>query len=243
MPRFGGQTPFPMRFGGAGPYGVRIKSILDGLNRARGSAYDTTATSNVYAENNATARVIADVFGVNQRLANQFDATRMTTNLSRWEKILNIIPAPTDSDTTRRARIASLFSRTGLSPFTSFLVPQLAALLGSVFVAVEFISYSNAVIHVPDGTYPWGTVAIGSPWSSTTAHLLVRVTSAGITEAAFQNSVGLIASLLDATLPAWATYDWYRAPQTGAPIAVTGGPSAAGFYLDERNLDNEVFDI
>ena len=39
------------------------------------------------------------------------------------------------------------------------------------------------------------------------------------------------------------TVDWYRAPELGTPITVSGGPSAAGFYLDERNLNESVFDV
>lgn len=243
MPRFGGLCHYPNRFGGKGPSGVRLEGFLNSLNQARGDAYDTSATSNVYAENFAAARVINDIWSTEARFANQWDAARMTTNLPRWEKILGLSPLPSDSDTTRRLRVGNLFSRTGQSPFTSYLAVQLAALLGPVFVAVEYISYANARMTSPDNTYPWGIVVAGSPWSSTTAHILVRTRiPAGYREADFQSAIGLIAPFMEALLPAWSTFDWYR--PGGTSINVVGGPSAGGFYLDDgQNLNFEVFDV
>ena len=227
--------------GGAGPNGNRLRSFYDALGRARGDAYDTTQTSNVSAETVATARLVASIWSTNQRMANQWDPLRMTTSLPRWEKILNIVPLPTDSDTTRRARIQAISARTGQAPFTTYLSAQLAALLGPVFVAVEYISVGLAVIHVPDGTYPFGTVVPGTPWSSTTAHILIRTqVPAGYKESDFQAAIGLVAPFMDAVAPAWVTFDWYRP----GPVytAILGGPSASGFYLDDpHNLDNEVF--
>jgi|GEM_PF-3162123 len=242
MPRFGGLCPYPSRFGGKGPYGVLLEGILNGLNQGRGDAYDVTSTSNVYAENLAIARVLNDIWSTNARLSNQWDAARMTTSIGRWEKILGINPLPTDSDTTRRTRIAGIFSSTGQSPFTSYLTTQLASLLGPVFVAVEYISYANARITVPDGTYPWGMVAIGAPWSSTTAHILIRTKlPTGYREADFRAAVGLIPMFMDAVGPAWIDFDWYRPGAVN--VNVVGGPSAGGFYLDDvPNLDFEVFD-
>lgn len=243
MPRFGGLCHYPNRFGGKGPSGVRLEGFVNSLNQARGDAYDTTATSNVYAENFAAARVINDIWSTQARFANQWDAARMTTNLPRWEKILGLSPFPSDSDATRRTRIATLFARTGQSPFTAYLATQLAALIGPVFVAVEYISYANARITSPDNTYPWGAVAPGAPWSSTTAHILVRTKlPASYREAEFQAAVGLIAPFMEASLPAWSTYDWYRPGNTS--VNIPGGPSAGGFYLDDGlNLNFEVFDV
>lgn len=243
MPAFGGMSPSPRRMGGAGPNGNRLRVFYDALGRARGDGYDTTQTSNVSAETMATARVIALIWSTNQRLANQWDPFRMTTNLPRWEKILNIVPLPTDSDSARRARIQTIFARTGQAPFTSYIATQLAALLGSFFVAVEYISVANAVITVPNGTYPFGIVSAGAPWSSTTAHILIRTKlPTGAKESDFQAAIGLINPFMDAVAPAWVTWDFYR-PGT-VSVAVTGGPSAGGFYLDDaQNLNLEVFDV
>ncbi len=78
----------------------------------------------------------------------------------------------------------------------------------------------------------------------TVAHILVRIQKpAGATEAMFYEAAGKVAPALDPLVPAWVTFDWYRAPLS-TPINVVGGPSAGGFYLDdEHNLDNNVFDV
>jgi uncharacterized protein YmfQ (DUF2313 family) len=245
MPRFGGMTPFPNRFGGPGPNGIRIKVILDSLNRQRGNAYDTSVwSSNVYAENMATARMLAGIWSANQRLANQWDPQRMTSNLSRWEKILGLAPAPSDTTKTRQTRVQAVFAQTGQVGFTSYLSTRVSGLLGVFYVALEFISYANAVINVPNGSYPWGTVNAGSPWYSTTAHILVRVQKpTGYSDADFNTAVGKLAPAMESLLPAWASWDWYRAPSIGAPVVVSGGPSAGGFYFDEQNFDILVFDV
>lgn len=243
MPCFGGLTPFPKRLGGGKP---RAKVILDSLNRGRGTGLDTTAWSSpVYGENVVAARAIAAAWSTNQRLANLWDTRRMTgTMIPRWEKIRAVTPNYGDSDITRRARLAAIEATAGMNPTHGALTALLTAALGSFFVALEYISIANAVINVPDGSYPFGTVnPTSAPWSSTVANILVRLQlPTGATEAQFSAAAGLAQQMLDPIVPAWATFTWYR----GGPITVnvSGGPGAGGFYLDDSpNLDYEVFDV
>lgn len=222
-----------------------LEYVLESLNAQRGTAYDITEDSAVYAENMAYARALAEVLSMNQRLANQWIPSKMTTCLARWEAICGIRPAPTDTDAVRRARIAQKFDFIGKLANRAKLDEELAAELGSVFVAVEYISYANAIIHVPDGTYPWGTVSSGAPWCSTVAHVLIKTqVPTGYTEEDYYAAVARVSPLMEQLAPAWVTWDWYRAPASGTPVSVSGGPSAGGFYLDdEHNLDNNVFDV
>lgn len=242
MPCFGGLTPFPKRFGGGRP---RAKAILDSLNAGRGTGLDTAAwASPVYGENVVAARAIAAARSTNQRLANIWDSRRVTGHaIARWEKIRGITPLPGDSDNTRRARLAAIEAQAGINPTHAVLTTLLSAALGSVFVGIEYISVANAVINVPDGSYPFGTPNTASPWSSTVAHILVRVQKpTGMTEGQFYEAAGRVVSVLDPIVPAWAYFDWYR----NGPVSVnvSGGPSGGGFYLDDdHNLDNEVFDV
>jgi uncharacterized protein YmfQ (DUF2313 family) len=221
-----------------------VQVILDSLNADRGTAYDAaTSTTTVYVENMAIARAVAAAWGTNERLGNLWVAGSMTDDvLERWERILAINPPPTDTGTERRERIAALFARFGQPVINGYLSTILAAELGDVFVAVESISYANARILVPDASYPWGVVVTGgSPWSSTVAHVMVRLQKpTGWTEREFYDAAGQVLPLLDPLLPVWATVDWYR--PGAVSVAVSGGPSAGGFYLDEAlNLDNQVF--
>ena len=240
---YGGHFPYPRRFGGGRP---RLKIIHDALNAARGTALDASdSTSVAWVENMAHARAVCfDGYGTNDRLALQWDPDRMTDMLSRWEQILKILPAPNASVPERReavrARLRRFLDATALH---SRILGILTRELGEYFVAVEYISAANAVIHVPDASYPWGSVVSGAPWTSTVAHILVLLTQPGnASESAFYDAAAKVGPALDSILPAWVTFNWYRAPTYGAPVNVSGGPSMGGVYLDNpANLDNNVF--
>jgi hypothetical protein len=166
--------------------------------------------------------------------------------LSRWEKIFGIVPAPRATEYDRRRVLVRRWQRfRDAAALHSRLLARLRAEVGEVFSAVEYIDVTNAVIHVPDASYPWGTIATGAPWTSTVAHILVLlVKPAGYTEGDFYTAASKVAPALDGLVPAWCTFDWYRAPAAGPAINVSGGPSQAGFYLDnDHNLDNSVFDV
>lgn len=240
---FGGYHPYPRRFAGGKP---QLQVIHESLNAQRGTAYDATNSETVvWVENMAIARAITfDGWGANARLANQRDPARMTDMLPRWERIFKIVPSPSASDAERRLAVQRRFERFGKTSNHARLTTVLSDELGDFFVAVEYISLANAVVNVASGSYPWGTPNPLVPWSSTTAHILVLLQKpAGASEGQFYEAAGKVALLLDPALPAWATFDWYRAPES-TPIDISGGPSMAGFYLDdEHNLDNNVFDV
>jgi hypothetical protein len=245
---YGGYHPYPRRFGGQRHDGKPLLQVVhESLNAQRGAAFDTDDGTSVAAiENMAYARAITyDGWELNRRLGMQWDARRVTDTLPRWEAIFKIRPAPGASERERREVLASRWARFGGVTNHSRLVTELSTALGDYFVAVEYISLANAVVHVPDGTYPWGTVAPGVPWYSTVAHLLVRLQKpTGATEAQFYEAAGKVVTILDPIVSSFVTFDWYRAPEGYAAINVVGGPSAGGFYFDaEHNLDNNVFDV
>jgi hypothetical protein len=241
---YGGYHPFPKRYGGGKP---RLKVVHDALNAARGSALDASNPDTVaWVENMALARAIAlDGYGTNERLSLQWDPDRVTDMLARWEAIFNVAPAPGATDHERREVIGRRLRRfLEASSLHSRLLRRLQQEVGEVFNAIEYIDVANAVIHVPDPSYPWGTVTTGVPWRSTVAHILVLlVKPSGYTEENFYAAAAKVAPAIDSLVPAWCTFDWYRKPAGGPAISVSGGPSQAGFYLDdEHNLDNCVFD-
>jgi len=243
---FGGHHPYPRRFGGGRP---RLRIIHDALNAARGTSLDASSSNTVaWVENMAYARAICfDGFGTNDRLSLQWDPDRMTgVMLERWEQVLKLTPAPTAPEATRREVVRKKWERfIHASALHSRVLTLLTEALGEVFVAIEYIDIDNAVVHVPDPSYPWGTVADGAPWSSTVAHVLVLLEKPeGYSEGDFYEAAAKVHPLLDGLLPAWTTIDWYRGSEEHPWINVSGGPSRAGFYLDDpHNLDNEVFDI
>lgn len=239
MSKFGGMSPYPRKFGGGRP---RVQAVLEQLNADRGDAYDATDSSTtVYVENMAIARAISAAWGTNERLGNMWAAERMSDDaLLRWEKILALAPGPDDDPAVRRGRVKAIFERFGWGSTAAAISVALEEALSGAFVAVEYIPYALAHILVPDGTYPWGVVG-DVPWSSNTAHVLVRLQKPiGWSEGSFYEAVANIALILEPILPAWCTFNWYRPGPVYAPI--TDGPSAAGFYLDDDfNLDNQIF--
>lgn len=241
MPTFGGFSPYPRRFGGGR---TRVQDCLDALNADRGTAFDAEDTESVvYAENMALARAISAAWGTNVRLGYLWDPMRCPLDvLARWERIMALYPRPEDNEVTRRRRVLAIFEAIGKATVNGLVHSLLEPALGEALVAVEHISVDNAVITVPDDSYPWGSVSGSSPWSSTVSHILIRLQKpAGWTEAQFYEAAGKVSQLLDPALPVWVTFDWYRAGETS--VAVEGGASAAGFYLDDdANLDNQVLD-
>lgn len=241
---YGGYFPYPRRFGGGKP---TLQVVHESLNAARGSAVDASNSSTVaWVENMAYARAITfDGYGMNERVSLQWDPDRMTSFLPRWEKIFGIAVPSAATESERRVEVKKRRKRFAeATSFHSRLVTRLSAELGSVFVAVEYIDVSNAVVHVPDPSYPFGTVADGVPWYSTVARILVLLQKPqSYSEADFYKAAGKVFPATDGLIPAWATIDWYRAPEGYPAVSVSGGPSQAGFYLDaEHNLDNSVFD-
>jgi hypothetical protein len=241
---FGGFHPHPRRFGQGRPF---LRVVHDALAAARGTAIDALTPGTVaYVETHAYARALVfDGYGTNERLGNQCDPRRVTDMLSRWEKITGLLPIPTATLHDRRVAVLRRMRRfLHAAAFHSRLHTVLLQELGDFFVAIEYIDINNAVVHVPDVAYPWGTVLDGAPWTSTVYKILVLTQRpVGASESEFYERISKIGPGIDNLLPGPNLFDWYRAPHGGAPVEVSGGPSQAGFYLDdEHNLDNNVFD-
>lgn len=245
MPLYGRFTPGGERYGGGTP---ALETILESLNRARGTAYNVDADGIVYAENEAIARMVWCAWEAAQRFANQFVPEKMTDFLPRWERIFSIVSKPTDSDEARRDRIVDRFLRIGAVPTQQWLEDQISELLGSVYAAYETISLANARQWVPNTTPAWPagpppatrltySAAPDPSWYSSTAFLLIQVTRPyGMSVGDFVDQVAQINPLLGDMLPAWVKWGWYISSGFTSPAGV-------GFYLDDPlNLDFEAFD-
>ncbi len=227
MPTFGGMSPFPLRYGGGVP---ALQRIIESLASQLGTAYDSENVNGIiYIELMAEARCIAAVWSQNQRLANQWQAARMTDFLPRWEKIYRLPVFASDSLTTRRARVAVAQARVGEADGPA-IRDICMTIMGDAFVSLVHTDSSGAVVWTP-ATWPFGLHGAFT-WYSTVAHVSVKVAQpASMSDADFYDRAGALMVALDGVLPAWITFDWYRE-----------GGFGAGFYLDELNLDNEAFD-
>ena len=224
MPNLGGYCPLPLRLGG-GESTVRV--IYESLNNGLGSAYDTTDASTVTAETSADARTIEALWSANARLTNQWDPRRMTDFIGRWEKIFALVPAVDDSDNTRRTRLAAKFQALG-GPLYATTELICSTILGDAYIGVEYTSLADSHSNWPGGTPPQPDM-----WSSTVAHILVRVEQpANATVVEFLGLLNETMAFLGDFLPAWVTFDW----------GLYADNDTNGFYLDENNLDYQTFD-
>jgi hypothetical protein len=228
MPLHGGLTPFPLRYGGGTPL---IQRIIESLASQLGTAYDSSDVDGiVYLELLAEARCIAAMWSQNQRLANQWIASRMTDFLPRWEKIYRLPVFASDTLATRRARVAVAQARVGEADGPA-VRDVCSTIMGAAFVSLVHTTSSGAVVWTP-ATWPFGLHGTLS-WYSTVAHVAVKLSQpSSMSDADFYDRAGSLMVALDGVLPAWVTFDWYRE-----------GGFGAGFYLDdEANLDNQAFD-
>lgn len=144
---FGAFSPFPRQFAG-GPR--RVEFIYAALNAVRGNAYDTsTWSSTVLVENRAFARFLDARWATNDRAANQFDPTRTTDMLPRWERIYSIFPLPTDYPRDRRLRLTFKWGANTKKPYYQQIVDDLTTLMGAVFVTLVHTSSAQG-----DAIYP-----------------------------------------------------------------------------------------
>jgi len=233
VPFAGGLSPSPERGGGGIP---TLQRIIESLGSQLGSAYDITTTSGlVYIELEAYARAIWGAWQDNERLGNQWQASRMSDFLPRWEAIYAIVPSPTDTLPARRARIAVLQARAGQAN-QQVLTDSLNGLLGSVLVTIVNGNSATANVWTPS-TWPFGQhdPSNAVDWYSTVAFVAIQVTKpTGWSEGDLYTAIAGIGPVLDSALPAWVTWTWFRQDIHGSP----------GFFLDEGgNLDNEAFRV
>ncbi len=228
----GGFNPSPQSFGASD--GTKYEIYLNALNTADGDALDHEVDSFVYAENFAAARVLADLASDNIRLSYQFDPSKMTDFLPRWEKILNIIPDPSSDGHQRRLVVANKLLNYGNAPTHQVVNDTMESLLGGVFIDILNSNYLTASGSVPGGAViPGGATLLDGDWRSTIASISILVKPLpAMTEQKFYNIVKNIDGVLEDLLPAWVGFNWVR----------DNSMDLCGFILDDpHNLDNEYF--
>lgn len=242
MSGLGGFNPAPFKFGEAAS--TDLEAIHNALADSQGSALARERGSVAWVENHAAARVLYELYGQARRLGNVNDPKRMTSTLPRWEKILQIFPSESDTQAERRARVEAKLSLLSAGTTLQVVNDYLTLVLGDMFVKLEFSDPLTATTYVPGG----GSVSGGgptfldgdnadpaiSPYASSLGYVAILLQRpANMTIELFYERAGRIYEEMDNLLGAWMDFDW-----------VNDGPNGAGFYLDdERNLDNQRFDV
>jgi len=208
------------------------------LRAARGSAYRTVydgeKTGLVHSENLALSRSEAARWRSADKIANNSLPVTSDERLFSWQQILGVEVSPTDTRHDIRLRCAAKYrANTGCS--IRAVDEAVAQLLGDLFVRCW--RYDGTDLDTPPSPtfptyspYTTGPVAYslgGTAWLSARCHLLVEVQrppTMSLQTFLERTNVQLF-ELLDALLPAWATFDW--------STNVTG----SGFLLDISSLD------
>ena len=154
MPTTGGWAPNPERYGaGEGNSNAPLlQRVFESIASQRGSAYDQTTATLVGIENMAYARAITfDGWGVNQRLVNSYFPATMSAKsgmLQRWERIFGLHVLPTDTELSRRARVAIAWAQIGQPNTLQPILDALFIALGPVLVGATHSTYQGSVNYI-----------------------------------------------------------------------------------------------
>lgn len=221
----GAYGSLPMRLGG-GPEELRV--IHEDLLESYGSAFDKSRGGYLWDLCYADARALWAAWQCNARLLAQCNPTTATWSLSSWERT-NGLSSYGLTIGQRRKQLAEHERRQGQSTSFQHVVDLLRETMGDTFVEIRLLDPDDANVHVPDNTYPWGTVDNSAPWYSSVSHVAVVLQDVpGVSEGEFYERVGAMNSILQGRLSVWATYDWIKLP--------------AGFFLDVSEMDVVPFD-
>lgn len=198
-----------------------------------GTAYTAEDRATIqHAENLAHARAEAAMSRAAERLSHGGAPHTSDETLARWAEILDVQWLESEPNETVRARCAGKYRLASGNDYVS--VDQACAnILGAAYVRIWVVEGTDlATPPVPTmwpgvnpgpASYSLG----GGAWLSARAHLVVEtVRPPGLSESDFLRLVnGDLFAMLQATLPAWVTFNWCV------------GPLSSGFLLDLSDLD------
>ena len=220
MPSFGRYGAFPLRFGGS--RNRASKAATEGLLEALSPAFDVTDSTLLWCECYADGVTIGVGWAASRRLSNQSNPLKMCEALQGWEEACSLRPNASDTLVQRRAELAAKL-RGQVGNTLADISDACAALCGMNFAQVYTTAPADEI------TY-WPMENPGPPgfeWASNVCELHVRLTNAGLTDAALDRLVSKLKRLLDEMCPAWVTFDFYVADSVS---------DIEGFYLDQSLL-------
>jgi len=240
VPGLGGYSPAPHQFGGAS--GTSLEGLQDTIAASMGGGLTNDPQTLLWAENHASARVWLDLYGLVDRLANQWDPYRITDFLPRWEAILGITPPRGSSLADRRREVLIRQILIGKGTVISALQDFLTLALNGIFDTIEYTDADTPDRYCPGGgAIPGGPTlldgnALGSdmsPYYTRVGYIVVKVKKPGdISEEEFYRRVSTMYNTVGGLIAGWVGWDWVRE-----------SPQGPGFFLDEDlNLDNQAFD-
>lgn len=198
-------------------YDEVYKSILDSLVAAYGDGLVNAEEGTIaYVECQSIAKALSDAWISRERFINQFDFSKVSYFLDRFEQIYRLPYDSSLSDDERRARLQELRSRIGKKINSSSIISILKGLLGDVF------------IQTLDGSTPYSIS--NDPYITMIAFLPIRIWKSNkINEFDFDYLRFRADNILNDILPAqmqFATGMWQTADLAQSTISITTGSTS-----------------
>lgn len=211
---FGWKNPFPLTFGG----GESTKELVRNTILLRlAKILDTDSSTEHYAETAGEAALIALIWSVNKRLANQGIPARMIDNLSVWEESTGLKPAEGDSGPERRAQLEGKL-RGQINNAVVDIEDVARKSLGINFVALIMVDPANRISYWP-GVNPGPP---GYEWSSNQAHIAIQMNKTNLTDQEFIDKRERLHVQLQRLLPSWMTFEIGTGTSFQANIGILG---------------------
>lgn len=222
---FGPYGSFPRQLGGGKPV---VETLHEDLLAGYGDAFSKERGGYLWSLTYADACALWASWCTCYRVLSESNPATAHFLLDWWERFYRLSIYGLNL-TGRRRQLAEHEALQGAQQTFQDLEATLRRRLGDTFVEMHFVPYGLDNAHVPDGSYPWGTVSSATPWGSNCSHLVVKLDDAApnVPAGEFLERVGLMEGLLNARLNAWVTYGWH---------------TIEGFTLDQQNLNYAAFD-
>ena len=198
MAKFGRYCQFPLRFGGGRSiFELEHAALLDAL----AIAYDPDESTASWIELYASASILAMIWSINKRIANQAIPATMIDALPGWEEVCRLRPADGDPVHARRARVAAKLRGVADNTLTG-LEDSCRTLAGSAFIELRTVAQGAEIVYWP-GVNPGPP---GYEWSSNRCVIAVVLAQGSQDDATFRDLIERTFQTLDAMAPAWMTF-------------------------------------
>ncbi len=196
---FGLYGEFPIEFGGTDgdPLVVEHQALLDALEPALDPTENTVHEVETYTE----ARTLSMIWDAGDRAANQAQPSKMLEALPDWEVAMKLVPEAGSTDNARRDTVAAKFRGLAGNALAD-IEDALRKLLGPNFEEIVTVAREDVIAYWPGGV----PGPPGYEWTSTVAHIGIRVNLKGLGATSGQRFGAKLFALLDSLVPVWMTY-------------------------------------
>ena len=203
---------FPLKRGRRRKRYYELKAAL--LDDAKRDGFGVDVDDDAEIEASAFARLLAIIWSINRRVANQNFPRRMIEGLLTWETAMQLRPTPAQGENERRRAVAARMRGYTNNNLTTDMAPAVAELTGTSYVTERTLAEA-------DTTTYWPMVNPGPPgfeFASNRCHYAFELTTAGSGRTAFLDRRDRAAALIDEMRADYNTFEVGTDPDTGFTV-------------------------